>query len=123
MSKKDNAPLGLFIENEIQKTEIDTTDGNFYLKPNCVFYVTTEKNPIICETNQFVDNGKIKFATQSGPMLVINGIIHSAFKQKSTNLNIRNGVEILPNNHILFAISKKEINFYEFAEFFKKKRL
>ena len=40
-------------------------------------------------------------------------------KRHSTNLNIRNGVGILPNNQIVFAISKKEINFYDFAEYFK----
>jgi uncharacterized protein YigE (DUF2233 family) len=64
-------------------------------------------------------NDNIKFATQSGPMLVVNGEIHTAFKKGSSNLNIRNGVGILPNNHILFAMSKKEINFYDFAQFFK----
>jgi uncharacterized protein YigE (DUF2233 family) len=53
--------------------------------------------------------------------LVIDGEIHKAFNKGSTNLNIRNGVGILPNNKILFAMSKKEINFYDFAEFFKSK--
>jgi uncharacterized protein YigE (DUF2233 family) len=122
MYKKDNSPQGLYIENKIKKIEIDTAkgNGNFYLKPNGVFYITIDKTPNICLTNDFVDNGKIKYATQSGPMLVINGKIHSAFKESSTNLNIRNGVGILPNNEIIFAMSKKEINFYEFAEYFKK---
>ena len=121
MYKKDNSPQGLFIENKIVKSEIDTSNGNgnFYLKPNGVFYLTTDKNPMICKTEDFANNGKIKYATQSGPMLVINGEIHTAFKKNSTNLNIRNGVGILPNNQIVFAISKKEINFYDFAEYFK----
>ena len=121
MYKKDNSPQGLYVENTITKSEIDALNGNgnFYLKPNGVFYLTTEKNPIICKTEDFVNNGKIKYATQSGPMLVINGEIHTAFKKNSTNLNIRNGVGILPNNQIVFAISKKEINFYDFAEYFK----
>ena len=122
MYKKDNSPQGLFIENKIVKSEIDTSNGNgnFYLKPNGVFYLTTDKNPMICKTEDFVNNGKIKYATQSGPMLVIDGEIHTAFKKNSTNLNIRNGVGILPNNQIVFVISKKEINFYDFAEYFKK---
>jgi uncharacterized protein YigE (DUF2233 family) len=75
---------------------------------------------MICKTENFLSNEKIKYATQSGPMLVIDGEIHTAFKKNSTNLNIRNGVGILPNNQIIFAISKKEINFYDFAEYFKK---
>ncbi|NHM03516.1 phosphodiester glycosidase family protein [Flavobacterium celericrescens] len=122
MYKKDNSPQGLYVEKTITKSEIDTSNGNgnFYLKPNGIFYLTTDKNLIICKTEDFVNNGMIKYATQSGPMLVIDGEIHAAFKKNSTNLNIRNGVGILPNNQIIFAISKKEINFYDFAEYFKK---
>jgi uncharacterized protein YigE (DUF2233 family) len=54
-------------------------------------------------------------------MLLVNGVIHKSFNENSKNLNIRNGVGILPNNTILFAMSKKEINFYDFAKFFKDK--
>ncbi|MEO8516701.1 MAG: phosphodiester glycosidase family protein [Flavobacterium sp.] len=122
MYKKDNSPQGLYIEDKMKKMEIDTAkgNGNFYLKPNGIFYITTNKTPNICLTPDFSDNGKIKYATQSGPMLVIDGKIHTAFKENSTNLNIRNGVGILPNNEIVFVLSKKEINFYEFAAYFKK---
>ncbi|MBK6835814.1 MAG: phosphodiester glycosidase family protein [Bacteroidetes bacterium] len=122
MYKKDNSPQGLYIENKIQKNKIDNGNGtgNFYLKPNDVFYITTDKKPSICLTEKFVNNGKVKYATQSGPMLLIDGKIHSSFKENSTNLNIRNGVGILPNNEVIFAMSKKEINFYDFADYFKK---
>jgi uncharacterized protein YigE (DUF2233 family) len=122
MYKLDNSPQGLFIENQKLITPLDTTsgNGNFYLKPNGVFYLTVDNLPTICTTTNFIDNGKVKYATQSGPMLVIDGQIHSAFKEGSTNLNIRNGVGILPDNKIIFAMSKKEINFYDFADYFKK---
>jgi uncharacterized protein YigE (DUF2233 family) len=52
-------------------------------------------------------------------MLVIDGAIHPAFVAGSANLNIRNGVGVLPNNELVFAMSKKEINFYDFAQYFK----
>ncbi len=45
--------------------------------------------------------------------------LHPAFKQGSSNLNIRNGVGLLPGNKLLFAMSKTPINFYDFATFFK----
>ncbi len=121
MFNNDFSPKGLFIQNKKIMVALDTANGNgnFYLKPNGVFYITTDNIPIVCKATDFVDNGKIKFATQSGPMLIIDGQIHSAFKAGSTNLNIRNGVGILPNNKVLFAMSKTAINFYDFAKFFK----
>lgn len=123
MYKKDKSPQGLYIENKIRKSNIDTTsgNGNFYLKPNGIFFLTTNNEVHICKTTNYKENPKVKFATQSGPMLVIDGQIHKAFNENSTNLNIRNGVGILPNNEILFVMSKKEINFYEFATYFQKK--
>ncbi len=123
MYKKDKSPQGLYIENGVQKVPIDTTSakGNFYLKPNGIFYLTVTNEAYVCKTEDFKYNKRVKYATQSGPMLVIDGQIHKAFNKESTNLNIRNGVGVLPNNEILFVMSKKEINFYEFAEYFKKK--
>lgn len=121
MYKQDGSPQGLYIENKKTLSTLDTSsgNGNFYLKPNGVFYITSNHIPAISKTTDFKDNGKIEWATQSGPMLVIDGQIHPSFKQGSTNLNIRNGVGILPDNKVVFAMSKKEINFYDFAEFFK----
>jgi uncharacterized protein YigE (DUF2233 family) len=123
MYKKDNTPQGLYIENHSILTPLDTSKGkgNFYLQPNGVFYVTDEYKAFVCTTSDFKHSSKITYATQSGPMLLINGEIHPAFKQGSSNLNIRNGVGILPDGKILFAMSKKEINFYEFAMYFKNK--
>ncbi len=121
MYKPDHSPQGLFIENQKTVAPLDTANGsgNFYLKPNGVFYITVDNLPAVCTTADFIDRGNIQYATQSGPMLVVNGQIHSAFKKGSSNLNIRNGVGILPDNRVIFAMSKKEINFYDFAEYFK----
>ncbi len=122
MYKKDNSPQGLYIENGKILSPLDLLkgDGNFYLMPNGVFYLTNKSIPVICTTQKFKNNGNIKYATQSGPMLVIDGEIHPAFKKGSANLNIRNGVGILPDNSILFAMSKEGINFHDFADYFKK---
>ena len=121
MYKQDNSPQGFFIKEEKELSPLDTTsgNGNFYLKPNGVFFITTANKALICESTRFVNKGDIKYATQSGPMLVIDGLIHPMFKQGSTNLNIRNGVGVLPNNEVVFAMSKQKINFYDFANYFK----
>ncbi len=120
MYKPDNSPRGLFIQSQNRMTEMDTLSGpgNFYLKPNGVFYLTENKKAGVCQSSEF-KNTEIAFATQSGPMLVIDGKIHPAFKKGSVNLNIRNGVGILPDNKIVFVLSKKEVNFYDFAVYFK----
>jgi len=121
MYMKDSSPQGLFIQNFATLAPLDTLSGagNFYLKPNGVFYVTKDNKAVVCQTKEFTDNGQINFATQSGPMLLIDGQIHHAFKKGSVNLNVRNGVGILPDNKVVFAMSKQEVNFYDFAEFFK----
>jgi uncharacterized protein YigE (DUF2233 family) len=121
MYKQDNSPQGLFIQENKTLAPLNTSsgNGNFHLKPNGVFYITMNKQAVVCKTTDFNNNEKIRFATQSGPMLVIDGEIHSAFKQGSNNLNIRNGVGILPDNKVIFAMSKEEINFYDFASYFK----
>lgn len=123
MFKPDFSPVGLYIQRQQEITPLNTssTTGNFGLKPNGVFFLTTEQVAVVCETSHFKNDGHIKYATQSGPMLVIDGAIHPAFKADSKNLNIRNGVGILPDGSVLFAISTAPINFYDFALFFKHK--
>ncbi len=123
MYTKDWTPQGLYIENGIPMAKIDTLTsgyGNFYLQPNGIFYLTRDHTPIICTTAKFRSNADIKYATQSGPMLLIEGKIHSKFNKGSANVHIRNGVGILPNGNLLFAMSKEKINFYDFASYFKQ---
>lgn len=122
MYLKDGSPQGLFIENQITKQEIDTTKeayGNFYLQPNGIFYLTKDKKGVITKSVDFKFNPNITYATQSGPMLVIDDEIHPVFVKGSKNLHIRNGVGVLPNGTLLFAMSKDLITLYDFAEFFK----
>ncbi len=122
MYMEDRTPLGLFIQNQQQIKRLNeaTGKGNFYLMPNGVFYITTDHVPVICTTGEFKEKkDKILHATQSGPMLVIAGQLHPAFVKGSKNMHIRNGVGVLPDDRLVFAMSRTEVNFYDFASFFK----
>lgn len=121
MYLKDQSPQGLYIENGILKSKLDTVQeayGNFYMQPNGVFYITNQNEVFIKKSVDFESSSSIKYATQSGPLLVIDGEMHHRFIKDSENLHIRNGVGILPSGEILFAMSKTEVNFYDFATFF-----
>lgn len=118
------APQGLFIQNRKILVKVDRKkeeNGNFYLQPNGIFFIDTLGRPGIFTTDEYNDtlSSKLLYATQSGPMLVINGVINSKFKAGSDNLNIRSGVGITKDNLVVFAISNKPVNFYDFAGFFK----
>lgn len=124
MYLKDRSPQGLFIENGIikkKKNNVQNAYGNFYMQPNGIFYLTQNKQAVVCASSEFTPSKNIAYATQSGPMLLVNGAIHPKFIEGSKNLHIRNGVGILPNGDVLFAMSKELINFYDFAMFFKNK--
>lgn len=121
MFTKGNFPKGLYIENYKKLQNLDTLsgEGNFYLQPNGIFLITQNNESQIIDTQHFKYNENIKFATQSGPMLLMKGNINSIFQIQSKNVNIRNGVGILKNGDVVFVMSKKEISFYDFALVFK----
>jgi uncharacterized protein YigE (DUF2233 family) len=116
------APVGLYVENSKTLKKLDTAsgEGNFYLLPNGVFYITTQNKAVVCTTNTYKDSGQVLYATQSGPMLLIDGKVHPAFTKGSPNLKIRNGVGVLPNGKIIFSIATQPISFYDFAMYFKE---
>lgn len=123
MYTQTSSPLGLYVEKGIQLHSLNTRDasGNFYLKPNGVFYITQKNKAHIVTTPNMTGEiiKEAKYATQSGPMLLIDGEVHSEFKEGSANINIRNGVGILPNGGVVFSISNQPVNLYDFAMHFK----
>lgn len=123
MYLKDLSPQGLYIEGGKVVKEINlkhNSYGNFYMQPNGVFYITKDGNASVVKSSEFKLNKNIEYATQSGPMLVIDSKINPKFTPKSKSFYVRNGVGILPGDKLLFAISKEPIRFYDFANFFKK---
>lgn len=120
MYEPDFSPVGLLVEDgrEISPLNVADGTGNFFLKPNGVFFVSGS-GPRIVETTEYPALAQgVRLATQSGPLLLRNGILNPAFNAASSSRFIRNGVGISKNT-ILFVISKQPINFYEFAIFFR----
>jgi uncharacterized protein YigE (DUF2233 family) len=121
MFETDLSPVGLFIEDGREKRKADTRDGvsNFHLKPNGVFYAGDGVAGVV-ETGRFLANGpKARYATQSGPLLVIDGRIHPKIHQTGTSAKIRNGVGARDDGTVIFAISEQPVTFYAFARLFR----
>ncbi|SES86060.1 phosphodiester glycosidase family protein [Thorsellia anophelis] len=126
MYHDDLSPVGLYIENSKQLSPISTQPGpgNFHLMPNGVFHFSKLENGTfeyqIQTTEDYTDsNVNPMYATQSGPMLVINNQLHPRFIKNSDSKFIRNGVGIDRQGKPYFVITKQPINFYDFATFFR----
>lgn len=114
-------PVGLLVEQGRETGTLNRADafGNFFLKPNGVFWVADGKAGVM-ETEAFAKAGiSPREATQSGPMLVIDGQIHPRFLPDATSLQIRNGVGILADGRVAFAISNDPVRFHDFATLFR----
>jgi hypothetical protein len=66
--------------------------GNFHMRPNGVFYVTGEVAGILVTPLFIKQRPQADFANQSGPMLVINGKLHSRFVRYGGSRKYRAGV-------------------------------
>jgi uncharacterized protein YigE (DUF2233 family) len=121
MYHEDRSPVGLYVENgrELKKANTASGPGNFHLKPNGVFFVKG-KTVGVLETRAYL-NRRLKpdFATQSGPMLVVNGRIHPKISDQGTSQKIRNGVGMKDQHTAVFAISEQPVTFGAFARLFR----
>jgi prepilin-type processing-associated H-X9-DG protein len=113
-------PVGLFIDQgkEIQPINLKNGDNNFCWKPNGVFAIDNNGKAQVVVSEKF-NSSNIKYATQSGPMVLINGKMHDGF-EKSTSMYIRNAVGVKANGDVFFCISLKAVTFQQLAEFMLK---
>ncbi|MBQ0819773.1 phosphodiester glycosidase family protein [Microvirga sp. HBU67558] len=121
MYHEDRSPVGLYVENgkELKAANTRNGPGNFHLKPNGIFYVKGRQAGVL-ETGTYLKRRiRPDFATQSGPMLVIDGKIHPQFSEQSTSRKIRNGVGVKGQDTVVFAISEDPVTFSTFARLFR----
>jgi uncharacterized protein YigE (DUF2233 family) len=121
MYETDLSPVGLYVEDGRQRHRADLRDGqaNFHLKPNGVFYIG-EGAAGVAETSHFLAEGlKTRFATQSGPMLLLDGRMHPKISPTGASAKIRNGVGVRDGWLVSFVISEEPVTFHAFAQFFR----
>jgi uncharacterized protein YigE (DUF2233 family) len=113
-------PLGLHVEDgqELVPLNFGSGVGNFYMKPGGVFFIDPQGAHIVDSTHYPGTTQTIRLATQSGPMLFIDGQINPQFRKDSNNAQIRSGVGLLPHNQVVFVLSQEPVTFHQFASFF-----
>jgi uncharacterized protein YigE (DUF2233 family) len=118
-------PLGLYVEDGVTLRPLNTTRasasrGNFAMQPNGVFHVDRAGRAAVTTTQQWQQHPpSVLLATQSGPMLVIDGAINPSFDADSDSLKWRSGVCAITPQHVAFAISEAPVSFHAFARIFR----
>tara|TARA_R110000787_G_scaffold285566_1_gene401657 strand:+ start:9720 stop:10499 length:780 start_codon:yes stop_codon:yes gene_type:complete len=124
MYHDDRRAVGLYVEDGEQAAPLVTSagPGNFGMLPNGVFW-RDGGDAGITETNAYgalFPDGSPRYATQSGPMLVLDGALHPDFNADGPSRKRRNGVGLSADGRTVhFAISDAPVNFHTFARLFR----
>lgn len=115
-------PIGLYVEKGVRRHRLNLRDGpgNFHLQPNGVFAVDDRGLVSVRASREFAKAGpRVRWATQSGPMLLIRGELHPRFDADGPSRLVRNGVGVAGTATAWFAISEEGVSFGRFARFFR----
>ena len=122
MYHEDRRPVGFLRDDHGDQASVNTKDGpgNFHMKPNGVFWL---KDGVagISESEAYMSASiDPDYATQSGPMLVIEDEVHPNFNPDGVSKKRRNGVGTSADGAtVFFAISDTAVTFHDFAMLFK----
>lgn len=122
MYHEDRSPVGHYVEEgaELMRVIPNAGPGNFGLLPNGVFCIREGRADVIETLAYLEDRPDCRFATQSGPMLVIGGELHPRFLPDSTSRYVRNGVGTSADGQrVAFAISRNAVTFHQFGSLFR----
>lgn len=120
----EQTPEGLHVEEGVTLSplNLNSGEGNFYSRPNGVFYIADDGAGVIESErfNSLSGRAGIREATQSGPLLVIDGEVNQSLKPDSKSLYVRNGVGVKSPDEVYLVVSEGEVNLYDFAAVFKE---
>lgn len=122
MYHPDRSPVGHYVEDgeEVRGVITSAGPGNFGLLPNGILCLT-DQSARVWESRAFAaERPECRFATQSGPLLVIDGDLHPRFLEDGTSRFVRNGVGVDNEGRLVIAISNDPVNFHRFARMFRE---
>jgi uncharacterized protein YigE (DUF2233 family) len=122
MYDEAGAPVGLYVEEGrvVKPLNLRRGPGNFHLMPNGVFAVDRSGRVSVTPSGAFRKAVPAqRWATQSGPMLVIAGRLHPKFSRDGESRLVRNGVGVKDPRTAFFVISEDGVSFGRFARFFR----
>lgn len=123
MFNESGAPIGLYVQDGDEQKAISLTDGpgNFHLKPNGVFWQGQDGLLHIEVSETYaLEMRTPRWATQSGPMLLIDGALHPRIAEDGASRLVRNGVGLRDGHTAYFVISSGFVSFGRFARFFRE---
>lgn len=118
----DLKAVGYYVENGERLVELnrDNGEGNFFMKPNGVFFGSGGSWRVLGSNTFFETVGdRPQFGTQSGPLLLVDGKLHPEIQEDGPSKAIRNGVGVDANGKAHFVISDAPVSFGQLARFFR----
>ena len=122
MYDNEGRPIGYYVENgeRLQRLNRNPGPGNFHLLPNGVFFGSDEEWAVLT-SDEFAETieERPSFATQSGPMLLIDGEMHPELSDNGPSRKIRNAVGVDGRGRAHFVISEVPLSMGRLARFYR----
>jgi uncharacterized protein YigE (DUF2233 family) len=118
----DLKPIGYYVQNGERLKELNRAsgDGNFYMKPNGVFFGSDAKWQVLGSNTFFNTVGdRPQFGTQSGPLLLVDGKLHPEVQDDGPSKAIRNAVGVDASGKAHFVISDAPVSFGQLARYYR----
>lgn len=118
----DLRAVGYYVEKSERLKELDRGEGtgNFYMKPNGVFFGSGGSWRVMGSNTFFNTVGdRPEFGTQSGPLLLDNGKMHPEVQDNGPSKAIRNAVGVGADGRAHFVISDAPISFGQLARYYR----
>lgn len=118
---QDYQPAGLWIEQgqELRPLNRREGSGNFHIQPNGVLWFDEQAAGIMTSADWQQQSPKVRYALQSGPMMLMNGKINSRFIKGLSSPHKRNAACISQSGELYFIITTAVAQGSEWPSFYQ----